>query len=131
MNVETISGCLQLSFADTPFPAVAARLAAAGVAAYAADLITLRKTYYDAGSGSVDLALPLADAPAVASAFDPAAVAAEVRAIQRRETGYAEFLRRIMRAGCARYSVFLAGRKVMYFGRDGEFYTEPFPASAS
>jgi len=23
--------------------------------------------------------------------------------------------------------VFIAGRKAMYFGRDGEFYTEPFP----
>jgi hypothetical protein len=26
-----------------------------------------------------------------------------------------------------RYEVFIAGRKAMHFGRDGEFYTEPFP----
>jgi hypothetical protein len=25
--------------------------------------------------------------------------------------------------------VFIAGRKAMYFGRDGDFYTEPFPAA--
>ena len=39
-----------------------------------------------------------------------------------------EFLRRIMQAGCASYRVFFGGRKAMYFGRDGAFYTEPFPA---
>ena len=52
---------------------------------------------------------------------------AAVKAIQRSEIGYAEFLRRIMAAGCSHYEVFIAGRKAMYFGRDGEFYTEPFP----
>jgi uncharacterized protein YbcV (DUF1398 family) len=51
-----------------------------------------------------------------------------VKAIQRGEIGYAEFLRRIMRSGCSRYEVFIAGRKAMYFGRDGDFYTEHFPA---
>jgi hypothetical protein len=30
-------------------------------------------------------------------------------------------------SGCSRYDVFIAGRKAMYFGRDGDFYTEPFP----
>jgi uncharacterized protein YbcV (DUF1398 family) len=32
-----------------------------------------------------------------------------------------------MGAGCSHYEVFISGRKAMYFGRDGEFYTEPFP----
>jgi hypothetical protein len=27
-------------------------------------------------------------------------------------------------------AVFIGGRKAMYFGRDGEFYTEPFPSKA-
>ena len=40
--------------------------------------------------------------------------------------GYAEFLRRIMRAGCASYCVFIAGRKVMYFGKDGAFIDDEF-----
>ena len=55
---------------------------------------------------------------------------ATVKAIQREEIGYAEFLRRIMAAGCSHYEVFISGRKAMYFGRDGEFYTEDFPAKA-
>jgi uncharacterized protein YbcV (DUF1398 family) len=127
MDDKTITESMRLSFGDTPFPVVVEKLAGAGVTAYAADLIALRKTYYDAGTKSADEPMPLADGPAIASTFDPAAVEAAVRAIQRKKIGYAEFLRRIMRAGCARYSVFILGRKAMYFGRNGEFYTEPFP----
>jgi uncharacterized protein YbcV (DUF1398 family) len=55
-------------------------------------------------------------------------VAASVTAIQQGQLGYAEFLRRIMASGCSHYEVFIAGRKVMYFGRDGEFHTEHFPS---
>jgi uncharacterized protein YbcV (DUF1398 family) len=50
-----------------------------------------------------------------------------LKSIQRGEIGYAEFLRRIMDAGCSHYEVFISGRKAMYFGRTGEFYIEPFP----
>ena len=130
MNTETIKACLQLSFADTPFPVVVQKLIGAGVRAYTADLIALRKTYYGAEEESVDEALPLAPCP-IADRFDSEGVAAAVRGIQRREIGYAEFLRRIMRAGCASYRVFMDGRKAMYFGRDGEFLTEPFPKPAA
>ena len=131
MNSETIAECMRLSFADTPFPIVVGKLAGAGVAAYTADLTALRKTYYDSGAGSQDEAMPLADPPVIADAFDAAAVEASVRAIQQKQIGYAEFLRQIMRAGCARYSVFFGGRKAMYFGRQGDFYTEPFPTAKS
>ena len=59
--------------------------------------------------------MPLADGPAIASTFDPAAVEASARAIEQKKIGYAEFLRQIMRAGCARYSVFILGGKAMQF----------------
>ncbi len=127
MNTATITECMGLSFADTPFPKVIERLAGAGVKSYTADLIKLRNTYYDAGGEAFDELLPLNEGPVIAPSFNSAAVAATVKAIQRSEIGYAEFLRRIMGSGCSRYEVFIAGRKAMYFGRDGEFYTEPFP----
>ena len=130
MNTETINECLKASFANTPFPIVVQKLAGAGVTGYNADLIVLRKTYYDAGGESVDEALPLTDSPEIAASFDRDAVQATVKAIQRKEIGYADFLRQIMKAGCASYRVFFGGRKAMYFGRNGEFYTEPFPAAA-
>ena len=130
MNTEIIAECMKLSFADTPFPVVAQKLSGAGVQSYTADLVALRKTYYGAGGESIDEQLPLIDRPSVADSFDCDTVAAAVKAIQQGQIGYAEFLRQIMRAGCASYRVFFRGHKVMYFGRDGEFYTEPFPTPA-
>jgi uncharacterized protein YbcV (DUF1398 family) len=129
MNTQTIEECMKASFADTPFPQVVQRLFGAGVASYTADLVKLRKTYYGATAEACDEPLPLKDGPAIAPAFDSARVAATVKSIQRGEIGYAEFLRRIMGAGCSHYEVFISGRKAMYFGRDGEFYTEPFPSA--
>jgi len=127
-NTDTIADCMKASFANTPFPQVVERLAGAGVKSYTADLVKLRKTYYSAEREAHDEAMPLEKAPAIAAAFDSSGVAATVRAIQHGEIGYVEFLRRIMASGCSHYEVFFAGRKAMYFGRDGEFYTEPFPA---
>jgi uncharacterized protein YbcV (DUF1398 family) len=127
MNTQTIAECMKASFADTPFPQVVQGLVGAGVASYIADLVKLRNTYYGAGGEAYDEALPLNDGQAIAQRFDSATVAATVKSIQRGEIGYAEFLRRIMGAGCSHYEVFISGRKAMYFGRDGEFYTEPFP----
>jgi uncharacterized protein YbcV (DUF1398 family) len=129
MNVQTIAECMKASFIDTPFPVVVQRLAGAGVHGYRADLLKLRNTYYDDGAGAFDEAMPLADPPAIAARFDGNAVAATVKAIQQKQIGYAEFLRRIMQAGCASYSVFFDGRKAVYVGRDGDSYTEPFPAA--
>ena len=126
MNTDTIAECMTLSFADTPFPQVVQKLVGAGVKSYTADLVKLRNTYYDGNGEAYDEALPLKDSPAIAAEFDSTAVAATVKSIQRGEIGYAEFLRRIMMSGCSHYEVFI-GRKAMYFGRDGDFYTEPFP----
>ena len=127
MDAETITECMKLSFADTPFPQVVKKLGGAGVRSYTADLMKLRNTYYGADQESVDEPLPLTAGPGIARSFDKGSVAATVRAIQQGQIGYAEFLRQIMAAGCASYGVFIGGRKVMYFGRDGDFHTEHFP----
>ncbi|MGH6672981.1 MAG: DUF1398 family protein [Xanthobacteraceae bacterium] len=128
MHNQTIEDCMKASFADTPFPAVVQRLVGAGVKSYTADLVKLRNTYYGTDGEAFDEPLPLKNEPAIAPEFDSDRVGATVKAIQRGEIGYAEFLRRIMAAGCSHYEVFIGGRKAMYFGRDGAFYTEPFPA---
>jgi uncharacterized protein YbcV (DUF1398 family) len=127
MNTQTITECMVQSFSDTPFPHIVGKLASAGVRAYSADLTKLRNTYYGANGESFDEPLPLETAPAIADSFDKDTVANAVRTIQHGRIGYAEFLRTIMAAGCASYGVFIRGRKVMYFGRDGEFHTEHFP----
>lgn len=129
MDKQIIAECMKASFADTPFPEVVARLAGAGVRAYRADLIKLRKTYYDGAREAHDHAMPYGEAPDVAAQFAAGEVAGAVRAIQRQEIGYAEFLKRIMQAGCASYGVYIEGRKAVFVGRDGDEYVEPFPAA--
>jgi uncharacterized protein YbcV (DUF1398 family) len=128
MNMETIEECMTASFADTPFPQVAQRLVDAGVRSYTADLVMLRNTYYGSAGEAHEEPLPLRDGPAIAAVFDADGIAASVTSIQRGEIGYDAFLRRIMGAGCSHYEVFFVGRKVLYFGRDGDFHTEHFPA---
>ena len=92
---------MKASFADTPFPQVVQRLVGADVTSYTADLVKLRNTYYGAAAEAYDEALPLRDGPAIAPKFNSTTVAATVKSIQRGEIGYAEFLRRIMGAGCS------------------------------
>lgn len=131
IDTNTLAACVKASFADTPFPMVVGRLIGAGVTSYTVDLVKLRETYYGAGGQAHDEAMPLADAPAIAPDFDQAAVAGVVKSIQKGEIGYADFLRRIMASGCSHYEVFFGGRKVMYFGCDGDFHTEHFPPAAN
>lgn len=127
MNTDTIAECMRLSFASMPFPQVVQKLAGAGVRSYNADLVRLQKTYYDAGSDTAQEAMPLTSEPEISPSFDKTGVAATVRDIQQGRIGYPEFLRRIMAAGCARYCVYIGGRKAIYFGRDGDFHIEEFP----
>lgn len=127
MDRTIIAACMSQSFADTPFPVVVGQLAAAGVRSYTADLVRMHSIYYGDGQEMEDKALPLATGPDVASAFDGGRVASAVQAIQRGEIGYAAFLQDIKAAGCANYSVYIAGRKVIYRGRDGAAHIELFP----
>ena len=65
----------------------------------------------------------------LAQEFNEGWIKLALQAIQTGEILYMEFLRRIMLAGCVGYFVLLAGHKAEYFGRKGEIFIEPFPAS--
>ncbi len=110
------------------FPEVVAKLNAAGVERYRADLLRAEKTYYlpDGASHVVPAARLGA---AAARDFSPDGVRDAVRAIQARRISYKAFCERIAAAGCVDYVVSLAGRRAVYFGRTGESYVEPFPAA--
>lgn len=108
------------------FPEVVARLAAAGVERYHADLQRAEKTYYlPDGASHVAANAPVAAVPA--QAFSAAGVDAAVRAVQARAVDYKGFCERIVEAGCVGYLVSIAGRRAVYYGRDGETHVEPFP----
>lgn len=101
-------------------------LVQAGVESYVADYRAGRTTYYlpDGDTLAIDLARP---AVPVAQAFDAAALLAAIRGAQRGEVMYPQFKTMSCQAGCVGYTVWIAGRHVSYFGRQGETHIERFP----
>jgi uncharacterized protein YbcV (DUF1398 family) len=123
--------CAQGSLAGTlNFPEVVARLSAAGVERYYVDYVRHEATYYTPTGESHIEGLKHPAAP-LASEFSAAGVEAAIRASQRGEINYAEFLHRTLAAGCVGYFVQIAGRRALYFGRLGEVHIEPFPSAPS
>ncbi len=108
------------------FPEVVMKLARAGVERYHADLLRAEKVYYlPSGESHCVRAAQVETLPP--SEFAAAGVAAAVHAIQQSKIQYREFSELIARAGCVGYIVSLAGRRVVYYGRTGDNYVEPFP----
>lgn len=122
--------CTQASLAGKwTFPEVVGRLHAIGVERYHADLSRGENTFYLPSGDSHVVTTEHAPGP-IAAVFSAANVEAAVRAAQRGEVVYTEFLQRIAQAGCVGYFVQIAGRRALYFGRGGEVHLEPFPSAA-
>ncbi|WP_435022483.1 DUF1398 domain-containing protein [Tundrisphaera sp. TA3] len=129
MDNAVLHECLAAAFAGRmTFPESVGRMMATGVERYDADLTRLERRHYGLDGTTHLEVMPLADAPAIPEAFSSPGVQSAITAIQRKEIAYPDFLRRIMAAGTAGYSVFLNGRKAIYLGRNGDFHVEPFPA---
>ncbi len=125
-----VEACTELSKGATgKFPEIVGRLTDAGVERYRADLRRGEKTYYLPNGESHVTRAERVDG-SFADAFDPAAVAAAIRASQANRIDYSEFLARIAAAGCVEYTVSIAGRRAVYSGRRADHYTEYFPPSA-
>ena len=112
------------------FPDVLARLSAAGVERYHADLLRGEKIYYFTTGESLRIACDAIDIP-VPEAFSSEGVASAVRAVQTAGADYSYplFCEAIGAAGCPAYIVSLSGQRAMYYGRTAESYVEAFPPS--
>lgn len=120
--------CKELSArGEIAFPDVVRRLSEAGVERYHVDLTRDETTYYLASGESHVLTLHGPDG-AIGGPFDATAVKQAVRATQRGETSYPDFLAQIRAAGCVGYFAQIAGRRVQYIARSGDMHVEPFPA---
>ena len=101
----------------------------AGVEGYFADYRAASTTYYlpSGGSHSLKLATPVVLIPAE---FDATALQGAIHGAQSGKVKYPEFMALSMAAGCVGYMVWIAGRHVCYFGREGQRHAEPFPSPA-
>jgi uncharacterized protein YbcV (DUF1398 family) len=112
------------------FPEVVRRLVEAGVESYFVDLATRNETFYlsDGRTHAETMTLPI---DPVNKEFSPSHVIAAIRGAQADAIRYPEFMKRAAAAGVIAYWAFLAGRKVVYFGRKGEMHIEDFPPANS
>jgi uncharacterized protein YbcV (DUF1398 family) len=130
MNAEqtqVIQGCAKGALTgEIAFPEIVGRLTQIGVERYHADYSRQEITYYLANGDSLVVAT-IHPSHATATAFSASAVEAAVRQSQRNEHTYLDFIRKTMAAGCVSYFVQITGRRVIYFGRNGDSHVEHFP----
>lgn len=108
------------------FGQVIGQLVDAGVESYHVDYRSGRTTYYLPDGGTADFNCGLPE-QGIADAFDGDAVRAAILGAQRGRVMYPEFKALSQRAGCVAYTVWIAGRHVVYLGRRGETHVERFP----
>ena len=108
------------------FPEVLGRLVEVGVESYFADYRDQSTTYYLSSNEAVCIFM---DVPAIAipNVFNHEAIVSAIRGAQSDKIRYPEFLKQTMSAGCVGYIVWISGKHVSYFGRQGETHIERFP----
>jgi uncharacterized protein YbcV (DUF1398 family) len=111
------------------FPEVVSRLLAAGVEYYHVDYIGMKKTFYGADGAMAVTSINYEGMPPVASEFSPEGIRADILDSQKNGQHYRDFTRRAMEAGVQGYFAFLRGKRVTYFGRQGDQHVEWFPGA--
>ena len=84
------------------------------------DYVGMKKTFYSAEGDMVVTPINYEGLPPVAPEFSLEAVRADILDSQRNGQKYRDFTRRAMEAGVQGYFAFLRGKRVTYFGRQGD-----------
>lgn len=110
------------------FPEILATLAKEGIESYHVDFLRNEVRYY-ASDGESLVVNALFVHQGVAGEFSAESLDAINRRVQVGQASYADFVREGTAAGCACYVVYLNGKLVRYFGRDGGEHIQYFPGS--
>lgn len=130
MNTELVKKAAEATLVGIKsFPEIVGMLVEAGVEYYHVDYVGLRKTFYSVSGEVVITPINYDGLPSVADDFDLAALRAGILDSQRNGQKYRDFTRRVMAAGVQGYFAFLRGKRVTYFGRQGDQHTEWFPGA--
>lgn len=129
-QIQAMQDCAAGSISGAlTFPEIVGRLIDVGVERYHADYSRQEVTFYLPNGDSHVVALPHMPVE-TGMVFEAEQVAVAVRQSQANEHTYLDFVRKTMVAGCIGYFVQIVGRRVIYFGRNGESHVELFPAQA-
>lgn len=131
MNANSIrSLALATLSGSIPFPTIVGQLIAEGVESYHVDYIRLQFTFYSVDGSVVVAPLNIEDLPVVANDLNGTALRAAILDSQQNGQKFNQFCKRAMEAGVQFYLVFLRGKRVTYFGRNGDHHVEWFPGAA-
>lgn len=110
------------------FPVLAEVLRQAGVRLNRWSLPSCQSVYWLKEGAVVQQGTPLVTGAHEVPTFNRDALIAAIRADQRGESTFPEFLQAAWKAGVLSYDADFTARKVSYFGAQGESYTEDYPA---
>ena len=130
MNANLISQLGQATVTDAmPFAEIVGRLIAEGVEYYHVDYASLQFRFYGTEGGVVAVPLLLGMPQRIGSSLDKTALRAAILDSQQNGQKFKDFSRRAVEAGVVGYVAFLSGKRVAYFGRQGDQHVEWFPGA--
>lgn len=129
MNEPLVGELLRKSLLrEITFPQILATLAQEGVESYHVDFLRNECRYY-ARSGASFVITMTFEHDGVAPDFSAEALAAINQRVQSGQASFADFVKDGPAAGCACYAVYVGGKMVRYFGRDGGEHIQYLPGS--
>ena len=130
MNQNLLTSLINRALARAiTFQEILGTLTKEGIESYHVDFLRNEWRFYATSGESFVTAVPFAH-DGVAPDFSADALHAINRRVQAGLAGFADFVRESTKdAGCAFYIVYLKGKKVRYFGRDGDEHIQLFPGS--
>ena len=130
MNAKDIAELAKATMnGSIPFPEIVGKLIANGVEYYHVDYALGSFSFYSATGAVVTAPLVFEGLPPIAEHFDAAALKAAILDSQQHGQKFRAFCERAVKAGVQSYFAFLRGKRVIYFGRQGDQHTEWFPGA--
>ncbi|MGB7728113.1 MAG: DUF1398 family protein [Candidatus Acidiferrum sp.] len=127
MNKTVIQELIDKALAGKiTFPEIIANLMNEGVESYHVDFLRNESRYYGKNGESFVTSVALVH-DGVAAEFSAETLEGINKRVQAGQAWYADFVKEGAAAGCAYYIVYIYGKKVRYFGRDGDEYIQYFP----
>lgn len=112
-----------------PFPEIVGKLISNDVESYFVDFASSSMTFYGRLGGVVVAPLLLPNLSPIADALNSAELRSAIADSQARGQKFPVFCERATRAGVQGYFAFLSGKRVTYFGRQGDHHVEWFPGA--
>jgi len=126
METENIKDTSDFTFTGRmPFSSLVTTLEKMGVESYRVDMAQ-QSTCYHMLNGEVMSESFHFDGD-MAQDFDDGEIRLAILDLKQNHLEHKEFLKRIMKAGITSYTIFMKGRKIIFYGRNGDSYLENFP----